>query len=120
MIGTARLKSDKDEPRYSGLMSSKILNPLVNQFLLLQDRQESAEKMASDLADELKDLQVQKDALEQRNKLLEAALLKSSEQQSLLSRERPVTIHKVSSVCDKMKLFHIYIQLIKLLQHCVQ
>lgn len=37
--------------------------------------------MASDLAEDLKALQIQKEALEQRNKLLEAALLKKGLEQ---------------------------------------
>ena len=56
----------------------------------LQDRQETAEKMAADLAGELKALQLQKDSLEQRNMQLEAALLKSrADQSSAQPSDRP-------------------------------
>lgn len=64
---------------------------------LLQDRQESAEKMAADLAEELKALQIQKDALEQRNKQLEAALLRSTDQQAATSCDMP---HRSSQVSN--------------------
>ena len=42
--------------------------------LALQDRQESAEKLASELADQLKVVQLEKESLENRNRVLEKAL----------------------------------------------
>ena len=51
--------------------------------------------MAADLAEELKALQVQKDALEQRNMQLEAALLKSSDQNTARPSDRPHSANEV-------------------------
>ena len=42
--------------------------------LAMQDRQESAEKLASELADQLKVVQLEKESLENRNRVLEKAL----------------------------------------------
>lgn len=72
---------------------------VCNLFILaatLQDRQETAEKMASDLAEELKALQIQKDALEQRNQQLEAALQQSNDKQMATPVEAPQISNEVS------------------------
>lgn len=58
--------------------------------------------MASDLAGELKALQLQKDALEQRNIQLEAALLKSTaDQNSAQPSDRPERPTLVGTYLDQ-------------------